>query len=67
MKPSELRRVERAARKAALSREELDRAMCEARSSGQPLRDVAKAADLSPEWVRKRTIEYWQKFGKTPA
>jgi hypothetical protein len=46
-------KVERAARKAALSRQELDDAIREARSAGLSLRTIAKAAGLSPEWVRK--------------
>jgi hypothetical protein len=61
VKPSALRRVERAAAKAAVAREALDKAMAEARKEGHPLRDVGVAAHLSPEWVRKRTIEYWQR------
>ncbi len=47
------RKVARAARKAASARAELDTAIREARTAGLPLRTIAKAAGLSPEWVRK--------------
>jgi len=46
-------KVARAARKAASARQELDDAIREARAEGLPLRTIAKAAGLSPEWVRK--------------
>ncbi|HXH87245.1 MAG TPA: hypothetical protein VNI55_01380 [Gaiellaceae bacterium] len=46
-------KVARAARKAASARQELDTAIREARGAGLPLRTIAKAANLSPEWVRK--------------
>jgi DNA-binding Lrp family transcriptional regulator len=50
----ELRRVRRAADKAALARRQLDEAMRAAREAGAPLRAIAAQADLSPEWVRRR-------------
>ncbi len=46
-------KVARAARKAASAREDLDTAIREARAAGLPLRTIAKAAGLSPEWVRR--------------
>jgi hypothetical protein len=46
-------KVARAARKVALARQELDVAIREAREAGLPLRTIATAANLSPEWVRK--------------
>jgi hypothetical protein len=46
-------KVARAARKAASARQELDTAIREARAEGLSLRSIAKAADLSPEWVRR--------------
>ncbi len=50
---TELREVERAAAKAAVSRETLEAAIREARSQGATLRDVAKAAGMSYETVRR--------------
>lgn len=52
MTPEE-RKVARAARTAAATRLELDEAIREARVAGLPLRTIAAAAGLSPEWVRK--------------
>lgn len=45
--------VAAAAELAATSRAELDSAIRRARTAGMPLRAIAKAAGLSPEWVRK--------------
>ncbi len=50
---SDLKKVERAAAKAAVSREELEAAIREAREAGASLRDVAKAAGMSYETVRR--------------
>lgn len=49
----ELLKVRRAARKAALARQELETAIREARETGTPLRAIATEAGLSPEWVRR--------------
>lgn len=46
-------KVSRAADKAALARQGLDDAIREARAAGLPLRTIAKAAGLSPEWIRR--------------
>ena len=46
-------KVARAAYTAANARTNLDAAIREARAAGLPLRTIAKAAGLSPEWVRK--------------
>jgi hypothetical protein len=46
-------KVSRAAQKAASARDDLDNAIREARTAGLSLRTIAKAAGLSPEWVRK--------------
>ncbi len=46
-------KVARAARKAASAREDLNVAIREARAAGLPLRTIATAANLSPEWVRR--------------
>ena len=50
---SALRKVERAAAKAAVSREALETAMREARAAKVSLRDIAKAAGVSHEQVRR--------------
>ncbi len=50
---SELREVERAAAKAAVSREALEAAMKQAHREGASLRDIAKAAGMSHETVRR--------------
>ena len=55
VKPSALRRVERAARKAALSRQQLDEAIREAHAEGQSTRKIAEAAKVSHTQVQ-RTI-----------
>jgi hypothetical protein len=49
----ELRKVEKAAAKAASSRLALEAAMREAHVAGKPLRDIAKAAGVSHEQVRR--------------
>jgi DNA-binding Lrp family transcriptional regulator len=49
----EIRSVARAARKAALARQGLDETIRQARAAGLSLREIAKAANLSPEWVRR--------------
>ena len=54
MNQPSLRRVERAARKAALARQELEDAVRESRASF-PLREIAKAANMSHEQVRRLT------------
>lgn len=54
---SELRKVRRAARKAAQARTGLEAAIREARAAGLPLRPIAAEAGLSPEWVR-RIVSY---------
>ena len=46
-------KVAKAAEKATLAREALDDAIYEARAAGLPLRTIAKAAGLSPEWIRQ--------------
>lgn len=46
-------KIVRAARKSALARQELDQAIRDARTAGLSLRTIARAADLSPEWVRR--------------
>jgi DNA-binding Lrp family transcriptional regulator len=48
-----LTKVRRAAAKAAQARHGLDEAIREARAAGLSLREIAKAAGLSPEWVRR--------------
>jgi len=50
---SDLEKVKQAAAKAAVSREELEAAIREARGQGASLRDVAKAAGMSYETVRR--------------
>jgi hypothetical protein len=45
--------VAAAAERSAAAREHLDAVIRDARSAGLPLRTIAKAAGLSPEWVRK--------------
>ncbi len=50
---TELQKVEQAAAKAAVSRETLEVAIREARKAGVSLRDVAKAAGMSYETVRR--------------
>jgi hypothetical protein len=50
---SELRKVKRAAAKAAVSRERLEAAIREAHASGEALRKIAEAAAMSHESVRK--------------
>lgn len=50
---SELRKVERAAAKAAVAREKLEVAMREAHASGEALRKIADAAGVSHEQVRR--------------
>lgn len=47
------RKVARAAHRSQMSRLQLDIAIREARAEGLSLRTIAKAAGLSPEWVRK--------------
>jgi len=47
------KKVARAAHKTALARNELHQAIREARNEGLPLRTIATAAGLSPEWVRR--------------
>lgn len=49
----ELLRVARAAGAVEAARAELERAMLDARQAGQPLRPIASAAGLSPEWTRR--------------
>jgi hypothetical protein len=49
----DLRKVERAAAKAAASREALEAAIRAARAQGVPLRTIAAAAGLSHEQVRR--------------
>lgn len=46
-------KVAKAAAKSAAARQELDAAIRAARAEGVPLRALATAANLSPEWVRK--------------
>lgn len=53
MRPSELRKVERAAAKAVASLALRDEAIHEAHASGQSLRKIAEAAGLSHEQVRR--------------
>lgn len=53
MVSQEVSRVKRAADKAASSRQALEQAIREARAAGVPLRTIAEAANLSPEWVRR--------------
>lgn len=50
---AELRKVRRAATKAASARGELDQAIRAARAAGVPLRAIAAEVGLSHEWVRK--------------
>lgn len=50
---SAIKKVERAAAKAAASREALAAAIREARAAGLPLREIAKAAGMSHEQVRR--------------
>jgi len=50
---SELRKVERAAAKAAVSRQALEAAIREAREAGASLRAVAEAARMSYESIRR--------------
>lgn len=50
---SELRKVERAAAKAAVARSALQTAVREAHENGQPLRKIAEAAGVSHEQVRR--------------
>ena len=49
----DLQKVKRAAARAAVSREALKAAIREARAQGASLRDVAKAAGMSYETVRR--------------
>ena len=51
------KKVAKAAHNAQMSRRQLDIAIREARAAGLSLRTIAKAADLSPEWVRKIAAE----------
>lgn len=46
-------KVARAAAKAASARQDLDAAIRQAREEGLSLRTIAKAAGLSPEWIRR--------------
>jgi hypothetical protein len=46
-------KVERAAFRSVSARSALHLAIREARAEGLPLRTIAKAAGLSPEWVRR--------------
>lgn len=48
-------KLERAAAKAAVAREALETAIREARTSGMPLRTIARAVGLSHEQVRRLT------------
>ena len=50
---SDTKKVQRAARKAALSREGLEQAIREARAAGLSLRTIADATGLSHEHVRR--------------
>jgi hypothetical protein len=50
-----LKRVTRAAAKAARARAELEAAMREARAAGVALRPLAEASGLSVEWTRRLT------------
>ncbi len=50
---TELEKVKRAAAEAAVSRETLEAAMQQAHREGASLRDIAKAAGLSHETVRR--------------
>jgi hypothetical protein len=54
-------KVAAAAANAAVARADLNTAIREARNEGLSLRAIAKAAGLSPEWVRKIANE-----GATP-
>ena len=51
MAQADLRRVERAARKAKEAREDLRRAILLARAAGETQADVAGAAGLSPQRI----------------
>jgi hypothetical protein len=51
MAASDLRRVERAARKAASARNELRQAILLARDSGETYADIANSAGLSPQRI----------------
>lgn len=48
----DLRKVERAAGKVAVARDQLEAAICVAHSNGHSLRKIAQAAGLSHERVR---------------
>ena len=48
-----LEEVEAAAADSATARARLDTAIRAARAAGLPLRAIASAAGLSPEWVRR--------------
>lgn len=50
---NEIRKIERAAAKAAVAREKLELAMREAHESGLALRKIAEAAGVSHEQVRR--------------
>lgn len=50
---SDLAKVKRAAAKAAVSRERLEQAMRDAHASGAALRQIAEAAGVSHEQVRR--------------
>lgn len=50
---SELRKIERAAAKAAVAREALESAIREAHENGLALRTIAEAAGVSHEQVRR--------------
>lgn len=53
MVAQELRKVEKAAAKAASSRLALESAIREAHAAGEPLRTIASAAKMSHESVRR--------------
>lgn len=50
---TELQKVSRAARKAASARGELEQAVRAASAAGLSLREIAKAADVSHEQIRR--------------
>ena len=50
-----IKRVQRAAAKAAAARADLEAAMRDARNAGVALRPLAEASGLSVEWTRRLT------------
>ena len=48
-----IKRIKRQAARVAAERAKLDALIVEARRENKTLRDIAEAADLSPEWVRR--------------